>query len=100
MDVSGIALITGGASGLGSACARKLAIEGATGIAIVDLNLDSAQKVKLEAERVATAPHFCAAAWKLDVSDETEVERVLEEVKSSFGRIHHVVNSAGIVVIH
>ena len=100
MDVPGIALITGGASGIGSACAKEFAIKGAAGIAVVDLDLDAAHKVKLEVEGVAKAPNFKAAAWKLDVSDEAEVERVLDEVKRAFGRIDYLVNSAGIVVIH
>lgn len=100
MDVSGVALITGGASGLGSACARKFALEGATGIAIVDLNLDAAREVKLEAEKIAAAPNFRAEAWKLDVSNETDVECVLNDVQRTFGRVDYVVNSAGIVIIH
>jgi NAD(P)-dependent dehydrogenase (short-subunit alcohol dehydrogenase family) len=86
-----IALITGGALGLGRATALRMAEEGAS-VAITDV---------LEREGAAFADELTdrgltACFWRLDVSREAEVARVMDAVAGRFGRIDVLVNNAGV----
>lgn len=90
--VSGkVAIVTGAALGIGRAACLRLAEEGAI-VAVTDV---------LEREGAALANELTAAGhqaafWTLDVSRESEVERVFGEVAARFGRIDVLVNNAGI----
>lgn len=77
-----VAVVTGAASGLGLAIARRLHEAGAS-VALLDLN---------------TAPELGdkAAAFALDLTDETAVDNVVDQIGERFGRIDILVNSAGI----
>ena len=87
MEISGqVALVTGGASGLGSAAAQLLASLGAR-VAIVDLHKESAE---------AMARLIDSFAVTCDVSDEESVREAIEKVIDEYGAIHIVVNCAGI----
>jgi NAD(P)-dependent dehydrogenase (short-subunit alcohol dehydrogenase family) len=81
-------LVTGGGSGLGAACARRLATLGAR-VVVADLNLEAGERIAAE---------FGAAARfaETDVADETSVLRALEVARQS-GRFSGVVHCAGIV---
>lgn len=86
-----VAAITGAARGIGAETARVLAAAGAK-VAVLDV---------LEADGKATAEAICgaggeAAFWKLDVTSESEVARVLGEVAARFGGLGILVNNAGI----
>ncbi len=82
-----VALVTGGARGIGEGIARCLAAEGAS-VAIVDI--DGAQAEKTAASLEGT--HLGIAA---DVSQETEVARAVERVVQELGGIDILVNNAG-----
>ena len=62
------ALITGAASGIGKACAVRMAREG-YGVVVADVNLAAAE----ELVRDLTAQGLCAMAVRMDVSSEEEV---------------------------
>ena len=83
-----VAIITGGASGLGFAIAQKLAAEGAT-VALCDMN---AAAVQAAAAQIGDR----AAAFQLNVTDEAQVAAVVDEIAARFGRIDVLVNSAGV----
>ncbi|CAJ0547016.1 Ff.00g016430.m01.CDS01 [Fusarium sp. VM40] len=102
MDVPGFALITGGASGIGRACARAFAREGAAGIALIDLNLEALQAVKSEIEKEQLSPNkaFQIELYPSDVTDEERINQVVGEAAQKFGRIDYVVNAAGIAMKH
>jgi 3(or 17)beta-hydroxysteroid dehydrogenase len=85
-----VVLVTGAASGLGKAAALMLAREGAR-VAITDRNESGAREV-------AGALGEAARVWKLDVTQEADWERVVDEVLATFGRLDVVVNNAGIGV--
>lgn len=86
-----VAVITGAALGLGRATALRMAEEGAA-VAITDIR----QKEATDFTDELIARGFKARCWKLDVSSEAEVERVMGEVATQFGRIDIVVNNAGV----
>lgn len=82
-----VAVVTGGASGIGEAIAVRFREEGAT-VAVLDLNLEAA---KLTAD-VAGGGHAIAT----DVSDSAAVDAALAEVEETLGPVDVWVNNAGI----
>ena len=87
-----IALITGGAQGLGEAAARMLAREGAR-VAITDVNLKGAEKV---AANINESRPETASAIHHDVTSEAEWVNALNITERAFGGLHVLVNNAGI----
>ena len=81
-----VALITGGAKGLGAAIALHYLNEGAK-VIICDKNIDKAS---------ITAKEIGATAYYMDVSDSKNVEEVFLEVKSKYNTLDILVNNAGI----
>lgn len=86
-----VAVITGGALGLGRATSLRIAEEGAA-VAVCDLQLDEANMFVDE----LIDRGLQASAWRLDVSREAEFERLLGEVAGRFGQIDILVNNAGV----
>jgi len=86
-----VALVTGGASGIGRGCAELLAAEGAVAV-VTDL------QDALGAETVAAIQAAGGKASYLhhDVTDEAAWEGVIAEIKSREGRLDILVNNAGI----
>jgi NAD(P)-dependent dehydrogenase (short-subunit alcohol dehydrogenase family) len=87
-----VAVVTGGAAGIGEAIARALAAEGCT-ICLLDKNAGAARAA---ASAITTdgTPAFFAAA---DVADATAVERVFQQFLASTKRIDILVNAAGLL---
>ncbi|KAL2834695.1 short chain dehydrogenase/ reductase [Aspergillus pseudoustus] len=92
--VSGTALITGGASGIGKATAIVYAENGIQNLALVDLNVDSLQAT--QAELRAQHPTVQVEVFPTDVSKEDQVTAVVKSVVEKFGRIDISVHSAGV----
>ncbi|KAK9346944.1 hypothetical protein V1522DRAFT_403451 [Lipomyces starkeyi] len=91
---SQVAVVTGGAQGLGYAMAASLCSAGLAGIAILDLNsvVGEAAAVSLE-KAYGTSARF----YRADVTDELVMKTVFAEINTDFGAIDVVVCSAGIV---
>lgn len=86
-----VALVTGGASGIGRATGRLLALEGAT-VVLADLDEAAATRV---AEEIVSAGGS-AAGLGLDVASEAAWEAASELLRARFGRLDVLVNCAGI----
>ncbi|MGH8387998.1 MAG: SDR family oxidoreductase [Pseudomonas sp.] len=85
-----VALVTGGARGIGAACARLLAAEGAQ-VLISDLDVEAGQTLAAE-----IGPN--AAFIRHDVSSEEEWRQVIGHVRERYGRLDILVNNAGILI--
>ncbi|MDP3709925.1 MAG: glucose 1-dehydrogenase [Polaromonas sp.] len=86
-----VAIVTGGALGIGRACAIRMAEEGAA-IAVFDI-LDS-QGEALAAELARRG--FPSRYWHVDVSSEANVQSATDAAAAHFGRLDVLVNNAGI----
>jgi len=86
-----VALVTGGAQGIGKAVALLLAKNGAD-IAVSDVNLQKAEETAGEIQSLGRK----AMAVKADVSSSEDVERMVQAIMERFGRIDILVNNAGI----
>ena len=82
-----VVIVTGAASGIGLASARRLAEEGAR-VALVDVDGDRVEQ--------AASEMGDALAITADVSDEEHVARYFADVKEHFGRVDSLHNNAGI----
>ena len=85
-----IALVTGGASGIGAACARRLAAEGAT---VVITDVQDPMGESLAAELGAPSLYL-----RQDVTSEDAWIEVIATVKRDLGRLDILVNNAGIAI--
>jgi len=89
-----IALVTGGAQGLGEAICHRLAREGAH-VVVADLNRPGAERVAAE---VTARTGRRALAVPVDVTDEGQVEAAVQGAMEGFGRLDILVSNAGILV--
>jgi 3-hydroxybutyrate dehydrogenase len=93
IDCSGrVSLVTGGARGIGRACAQALGSAGSA-LAVVDLTLTSAQET---ADEVARACGVEARGYACDVRDPHAVRAAVNAAARDFGGLDHVVNNAGV----
>lgn len=88
-----VAIVTGGANGIGLAVAKRLASEGAR-IVLADLNEDALNKAVLQV-KTAGAPDVWGSVC--NVSIEAQVEATVNGTLSRFGRLDVVVNNAGLM---
>ena len=83
-----VALVTGGGSGIGAGCARRLAADAAT-VVIADFDQSAA-------ERIAAEIGDAASAVPVDVRDPAAVDQLVAGVVSAHGRLDIALNIAGI----
>jgi len=85
-----VAVVTGGARGIGKAIVEKMCEEGATGVVIADFNTETGK---------ATEKEFKEKGWPVayiqaDVSSESDWQKVVEFTTAQFGKIDILVNDA------
>ncbi len=86
-----IAIVTGGATGIGAATAKKLCELGAA-VAILDRNREAATATALSLASSGHAASFCPC----DVSVESDVQRAIDTVVQQYGRLDVLVSNAGV----
>ena len=88
-----VAIITGGASGIGHATVKKFVQEGAK-VLIADMNLAQAESVVAEMDALGFADS--TAAFRVNVSKFDEVEAMVANAVEVFGKLDIIFNNAGI----
>jgi NAD(P)-dependent dehydrogenase (short-subunit alcohol dehydrogenase family) len=86
-----VALVTGGAMGIGAAVCKLLAREGAK-VAVADVQARDGEMIAGDICRAKAEAKF----WELNVTDEAAVKRVTDEVVARYGSLDILVNNAGI----
>ena len=89
-----IALVTGGASGIGRALCEKLAADGAV-VVVADINATGSEEVAVAIRQRAGR----ATAVLLDVSRETEFQKVVSDVVAAQGRLDYLFNNAAVAIV-
>jgi NAD(P)-dependent dehydrogenase (short-subunit alcohol dehydrogenase family) len=86
-----VAVITGGASGLGLAMARRFAAEGMK-LVLADIEEEALRKVETEFRKAGTP----VIGIRTDVSRAQDMERLAEKTLATFGGVHLLCNNAGV----
>jgi NAD(P)-dependent dehydrogenase (short-subunit alcohol dehydrogenase family) len=88
-----IVVITGAGSGIGRACAKEFAKEGAA-VVVADINFSGAKETVSQIEKAGGV----ARAIEADVSQSESVERLVAETLKGFSEIHVLLNNAAIQI--
>jgi NAD(P)-dependent dehydrogenase (short-subunit alcohol dehydrogenase family) len=88
------AIVTGGASGIGRALGRELAIQGCD-VVLADLQIELAKEAALEID----VPRGKVTAVKIDVTDFNAMEQLVQDTVKRTGRLDFMFNNAGIGII-
>jgi meso-butanediol dehydrogenase / (S,S)-butanediol dehydrogenase / diacetyl reductase len=92
MDFKGkVAVVTGGGSGIGRACAQEL-LENKAAVAVVDRDARAGQEAAAELKRKGGKSEF----YEADVASRSDVEKLVPKIVSAFGGVDILVNNAGI----
>jgi NAD(P)-dependent dehydrogenase (short-subunit alcohol dehydrogenase family) len=83
-----VAIVTGGASGIGRSIAQRFAADGARAVVVADLNLERAQ---------AVAAEIGGLAVRCDVSQEADIQALVATTRERFGRVDAYISNAGIL---
>nr|XP_061813426.1 2-dehydro-3-deoxy-L-rhamnonate dehydrogenase (NAD(+))-like [Nerophis lumbriciformis] len=86
-----VAIVTGGARGIGAACAQRLAKEGAV-VAIFDVLAEKLVETKSSLENLG----LTASTHQVDITNETAVKNAITEVMKLHSRLDVMINCAGI----
>ncbi|KAA6099961.1 MULTISPECIES: SDR family NAD(P)-dependent oxidoreductase [unclassified Pantoea] len=87
-----VALVTGASKGIGAAIARQLAADGAKVVVNYAADKNEADKVVAAIEAAGGS----AVALAADVTDQSQVEALIQSTLAQFGRLDIVVNNAGV----
>lgn len=88
-----VAVVSGGASGIGAACAKLLS-EAGTKVAILDIDSRNGSKVAEEINQRGGEATFI----ECDVSEDNPSRKAIEQTASTYGRLDILVNAAGIII--
>lgn len=89
MDIRNkVAIVTGGASGIGRATAQRFAADGARAVVVADLNFERAEAVAREIKGLAV---------RCDVSQEADIQALVATTRQQYGQVDVYMSNAGIL---
>ncbi|HLW91568.1 MAG TPA: SDR family oxidoreductase [Roseiarcus sp.] len=88
-----VAIVTGAANGIGLACARRLAADGAA-VALADINVEAGEAAARELREKGAKAIFVAT----DVARREALDALIERASNEFGRLDVMLNNAGIAL--
>lgn len=97
MDFPGVAMITGAGSGIGRETAILFAKEGCETIAITDISEKGLAETKGLIESITNDASI--KSYVCDVSDESAVQKMVDDIVENFGRLDYCANVAGIILL-
>lgn len=86
-----VAIVTGGANGMGEAISRMFAAQGAA-VVVADMQYEKAQRL---AEEIGLSGGVCKTFGKVDITDKAQVKSTVQETIHHFGKVDILVNCAG-----
>ena len=89
-----VAIVTGAASGIGTAIAKRMAEEGAK-VVVADINMPGAEQVAAAIRDAGGT----AQAFEVDISDEANVSAMMDFAIATFGKLTTMINNAGPVAL-
>ncbi len=91
-----VAIVTGAGQGIGRGIARRLVREGAQ-VLIAEYNLEAAGATAAELSAEAIEQGGAAFPYRVDISDTSATQRMVDDIVTQFGHIDILVNNAGVV---
>ncbi len=88
-----VAIVTGGARGIGKSIALTLAERGSEGICVADINFDLALRTAAEIEELGCQ----SFPVKVDVAEAEDADKMVEATLEKFGKIDILINNAGVL---
>jgi 3-oxoacyl-[acyl-carrier protein] reductase len=89
-----IALVTGGAGGIGRECCLRLARAGAT----VIINFNRSEKESEHLKKEICEGGFRGEAFQADITNSAEIQGLFDFIREKFGRLDILVNNAGVIM--
>ena len=99
VNLDGVVIVTGAASGIGLETAYAFAEAGVDGVVFADINDAKAEEAAQGSKQYAKNKGYRAISMHVDVSDEQSIHAMVSETLREFGRIDYCVNSAGVCLL-
>lgn len=93
--MSRVAVVTGGASGMGLSICHELYRRG-NAVAVLDIDGEAADRAAADLDAAGSGPDQRSIAVQVDVADRSSVDRAVEKVRADLGPVEILVTSAGI----
>lgn len=96
ITLNGVALITGGAAGIGEETGFAFAEAGASGVIFADLDIEGAKASAEKSNQYATNPQYRSLAVEVNITEPESVQKMVDFTVKELGRVDYFVNSAGV----
>ncbi|RWA03935.1 hypothetical protein EKO27_g11172 [Xylaria grammica] len=96
--LDGVAIVVGAAGGIGREVAFTFAEAGVKGMLLADVNAEASAEVAEQAKSLASNPAYTYLSTRVDATDVTSVDEMVDLAVKTFGRIDYCINAFGVDV--